>query len=72
VIHEFRRTLIRVVEVSGAGMSLVIPAWNPNEEVKLPWKKVQIRYLQAGDRFHAYVNIGVEDKSQLVLDTWEV
>lgn len=68
------RTLIRVAEVSGNDVYVVIPAWNSTEKVfvhkpGLP-PNIQLQ-LKAGKRLHAKVNIGAESAADLSFTEWE-
>jgi len=72
------RTLIRVADINTeAGQPVAdvcIPAWNPNERVRLPvaliTKDIDVA-VNAGMRFFARVNIGAENADELFFENFE-
>ena len=73
------RTLIRVEDLrrldQGAiFLYVVIPAWNPNEVVRLPSQVIPstlLKELAPGSRLHAKVNLGANGNEELFFEDWE-
>ena len=70
------RALVRVVRVDleNKMSSVVLPGWNSKEEIRLPLSIIPTKYhdkIIPGERFHASVNKGVENKDRLYFDDFE-
>lgn len=68
------RTLIRVVEVRGDTVRMVIPGWDAALIVERPLDIVPQRLhasLEKDFRVHARVNIGASSEEELVFHSWE-
>ena len=78
---ELIRTLVRVFEhYPLTGMEVdsvyfIVPAFDPEEKIKLTNEQIPSNIVQriseGQTRFHARVNIGAEDKADLVFAGWE-
>jgi hypothetical protein len=68
------RTLVRVVWKEPAQFAVVLPAWNVDEEIVLPFQCLKpevYSQLKEGSRLHAQVNIGAENQDDLIFKDWE-
>jgi len=80
-MEDMIRTLVRVHEhypLTGSEVDsvyFVVPAFDPEEKIKLTEKQIPSNIVQriseGQSRFHARVNIGAEDKADLVFTGWE-
>jgi hypothetical protein len=86
-VHEFEgefapirrpwRTLVRVEgvqmnEIGNMYVYVVVPAWNSNEVIKLPFNIIPKGFdISVGCRFHANVNIGATGNEELYFEQWE-
>lgn len=69
------RTLVRVEDKNDETIFVVVPGWHPTEVVNVSRKDMPDFILKEVEkdntRFHAVVNIGAEDHSDLYFDEWE-
>jgi hypothetical protein len=68
------RTLLRVVSKEDDKLRVVIPGWNPREQIEIPYNIIPpeiLAGLEPGSRFHARVNIGAEEAEDLRFEGWE-
>ena len=70
------RSLVRVHDVPQDCdyCHVVVPAWNPDQEVRLYFNDVPSglhQIMRAGSRMHAQVNIGAGSVEDLYFDEWE-
>lgn len=71
-----RRTLVRVDEVAKERgiVDVFIPAWNPNQAVRIPLSIIPVKYqhdVKADDRFYAQVNTDAENAEELFFRDFE-
>jgi hypothetical protein len=66
------RSLIRVVEIHGQNLKVVIPAWNASETIMVSCGTEIANKLKPGDRCFADVNIGAENAHELRFDKFEI
>jgi len=68
------RTLVRIDESEGDLVIAFVPAWNPNQAVRLPISIIPTQYrstLKRDDRFFAYVNTDAEKADDLFFQKFE-
>jgi len=74
----FWRSLIRINSIDDTKEScyVVVPGWNPFKTIRL-WfaglpENIVSKVLSGQDRFHARINIGVENYEDLIFIDWEL
>jgi uncharacterized protein YkuJ len=68
------RTLIRVDEVDGNNINVIIPGWDQNEKIAINMADLPFdiqKDLYPDKRMHAKVNIGAECRDELYFFDWE-
>lgn len=74
VRNRLWRTLIRVVSHDEYGAWVVLPSWNSEQGIYLPWTRVTAyaRWLFTQPRrLHAMVNVGIEEPDLFRFEDWE-
>lgn len=69
------RALVRIVEIKGSSINVVVPAYDVNEVICLPisFFPTEIKSeLEVGMRFFSLVNLGAKSKEDLVFEGFQL
>ena len=69
------RTMVRITEVYDESLNVIIPAWDHRISISIPKKLIPdelSKYIDAGARFIAHVNIGATGSDQIYFENFQI